>query len=153
MKIAIPTEGADIFQHFGKSENLTIVEIENSEIKNKSVINTEGNQHGQLPAFLASKGINTVIAGGMGDGARERLAFTYVDMNNLEYAIKEFAALATEDPSSTIYSGNLALLYVKSNKYNEARRVINALEAVNPAAKNDETIKNIKPAPFGRSIF
>lgn len=73
MKIAIPTEGVNVFQHFGKSENLTIVEVENSQIKAKSVISTEGNQHGQLPVFLASKGVDVVIAGGMGEGAKQRL--------------------------------------------------------------------------------
>jgi predicted Fe-Mo cluster-binding NifX family protein len=53
---------------------LTIAEIENSEIKSKAVVSTEGNQHGQLPAFLVSKGISVVIAGGMGEGARQKLA-------------------------------------------------------------------------------
>ncbi|HEY5584487.1 MAG TPA: NifB/NifX family molybdenum-iron cluster-binding protein [Ruminiclostridium sp.] len=39
----------------------------------KIAIATEGNQHGILPTFLASLGVNIVIAGGMGEGARQKL--------------------------------------------------------------------------------
>ncbi|AEY65905.1 ATPase involved in chromosome partitioning [Clostridium sp. BNL1100] len=73
MKIAIATEGNNISSHFGKCEYFTVVEIENKSIKSKEVVSTEGNQHGLLPGFLASLGIKTVIAGGMGDGARQKL--------------------------------------------------------------------------------
>lgn len=73
LKIAIPTEGSSLSSHFGKCENFTIIEIENSKIKSKTVINTEGNQHELLPAFLKKQGVNLVIAGGMGEGARSNL--------------------------------------------------------------------------------
>lgn len=79
MKIAIATEGTGVSAHFGKCENFKIVEIENSKVISKNSISTEGNQHGLLPAFLASHGVNAVIAGGMGDGAREKLL-----SNNIE---------------------------------------------------------------------
>lgn len=73
MKIAIATEGTNVSGHFGRCENFTIFEIENSIPKSKTVVNTAGNQHGSLPGFLASHGVNTVIAGGMGEGARQNL--------------------------------------------------------------------------------
>lgn len=73
MKIAIATEGTNVSGHFGKCENFTIVEMENSEVKNKTILNTMGNQHGLLPAFLASHNVNVVIAGCMGEGARQNL--------------------------------------------------------------------------------
>lgn len=73
MKIAIATEGTTVSEHFGRCENFTFVEIENSEVINKKVINTEGNQHGQLPIFLLTHGAKTVISGGMGDGAKQNL--------------------------------------------------------------------------------
>lgn len=79
MKIAVATEENSVCAHFGKCENFTIVEVENSIIKNKSIVNTEGNQHGLLPGFLASHGISVVIAGGMGEGARQNLI-----SNNIE---------------------------------------------------------------------
>ncbi len=79
MKIAIPTEGTNVSSHFGKCENFTIVDLENFTIKNKVCISTEGHQHGLLPAFLVSHGVNAVIAGGMGEGARQNLV-----KNNIE---------------------------------------------------------------------
>ncbi|HEY5587192.1 MAG TPA: iron-sulfur cluster carrier protein MrpORP [Ruminiclostridium sp.] len=79
MKIAIASEGTNVSSHFGKCENFTIVEIENSQVKSKAIINTEGNQHGLLPTFLASRGVNIVVAGGMGEGARQNLV-----SNNIE---------------------------------------------------------------------
>ncbi len=80
MRIAIATEGTNISEHFGKCENFTIVEIEDSKVKNKAVVNTEGNQHGLLPAFLASHHVNVVIAGGMGEGARQNLALNGIEI-------------------------------------------------------------------------
>jgi predicted Fe-Mo cluster-binding NifX family protein len=79
MKIAIATEGSSVFGHFGKCENFTLVDVENNEVKSKTVVNTLGNQHGLLPAFLASHNVNVVIAGGMGEGAKQKL-----DQNNIE---------------------------------------------------------------------
>lgn len=79
MKIAIATEENNVFGHFGKCENFTVVDIENSEVKSKTILSTEGNQHGALPPFLASHGVNVVIVGGMGEGARQKLA-----SNNIE---------------------------------------------------------------------
>lgn len=95
MKIAIATEGSTVSAHFGKCETFTIVEIENSNIKNKSVISTEGNQHGLLPGFLASQGVDLVIAGGMGEGARQNLADNGIEIisgisGNIDEAIGAF---------------------------------------------------------------
>ena len=80
MKIAIATEGNNVSGHFGKCENFTIAEVENSAIKNKVTVNTKGNQHGLLPAFLASHSVNVVIAGGMGEGARQNLVSNGIEI-------------------------------------------------------------------------
>ncbi|HEX2924929.1 MAG TPA: P-loop NTPase [Ruminiclostridium sp.] len=72
-KFAIVTEGENVSSHFGKCEFVTIVEAEDSTIISKDVISTQGNQHGLLPGFLASRGVSVVIAGGMGDGARQKI--------------------------------------------------------------------------------
>lgn len=79
MKIAIPTEGNNVSSHFGKCEQFTIAEIVGSTLKSRSLISTAGNQHGLLPGFLAEHGVDIVIAGGMGDGAKEKLI-----TNNIE---------------------------------------------------------------------
>lgn len=79
MKIAIATEETSVFGHFGKCESFTLVEVENNEVISKTVVSTLENQHGLLPAFLASHNVNVVIAGGMGEGAKQKL-----DQNNIE---------------------------------------------------------------------
>ncbi|KNY26094.1 iron-sulfur cluster carrier protein MrpORP [Pseudobacteroides cellulosolvens] len=95
MKIAVATEGSNVSGHFGKCENFTIAEIENSEVKNKVVVNTQGNQHGLLPAFLASHNVSVVIAGGMGEGAKQNLVSKGIEIitgasGNIDEVINSF---------------------------------------------------------------
>ena len=95
MKIAIATEGMNVSGHFGKCENFTIAEIENSQVKSKAVINTAGNQHGLLPVFLAAHKVNMIIAGGMGEGARQNLRSNGIDiitgaMGNIDVVLKAY---------------------------------------------------------------
>lgn len=80
MKIAIATEGNNVSGHFGKCENFTIAEIEGSAVKSKTILNTSGNQHGLLPPFLAAHKVNVVIAGGMGEGARQNLMSSGIEI-------------------------------------------------------------------------
>ncbi|MCX7709467.1 MAG: NifB/NifX family molybdenum-iron cluster-binding protein [Clostridia bacterium] len=95
MKIAIATEGTNVSGHFGKCENFTMVEIENSSVKSKAVVSTLGNQHGLLPGFLASHHVDVVIAGGMGEGARQNLVSNGIEIisgvsGNIDEVIKVF---------------------------------------------------------------
>jgi predicted Fe-Mo cluster-binding NifX family protein len=66
MRIAISTDGKKVSSHFGRCPSFTIVEIEGSEIKNKEVIDNPGHHPGFIPEFLHEKGIDCIIAGGMG---------------------------------------------------------------------------------------
>lgn len=95
MKIAIATEGNNVSSHFGKCENFTIVELENSKVINEKVISTVGNQHGLLPGYLKQQGVDVVIAGGMGDGARENLVSSGIEIisgitGNIKDAINNY---------------------------------------------------------------
>ena len=74
MKIAIATEGMDVSEHFGRCENFTLCNIENGKVTDMKVISTQGNQRGALPAFLHKMGVNTVISGGAGSGAIQKLS-------------------------------------------------------------------------------
>jgi len=73
MKIAVATENGMVSGHFGKCEQFTVFEAEDSRVMGKMLLDTSEHGHGNLPPFLASKGVETVIAGGMGDGARQKL--------------------------------------------------------------------------------
>ena len=71
MKIGIATDNDQVSGHFGRCDNYTIFEVEDKEIKGKTVIDTPGHQPGMLPGFLNEKGVNIVIAGGMGPRAQD----------------------------------------------------------------------------------
>lgn len=95
MKVAIAMDGNNVSGHFGKCENFTVIEIENSKVINKTILNTSGNQHGLLPGFLASNDINAVIAGGMGEGARQNLISNNIEIfsgviGNIDDVINEY---------------------------------------------------------------
>jgi len=74
MKIAVTYENGLIFQHFGHTEQFKVYEIENKEIISSEVINTSGSGHGALADFLLSNGIDVLICGGIGGGAKMALA-------------------------------------------------------------------------------
>lgn len=73
MKIAVTYEKEEIFQHFGHCETFKIYETENGLILSSRVADTEGNGHGALALFLKGLGVDTLICGGIGEGARTAL--------------------------------------------------------------------------------
>ncbi|MDP8257815.1 MAG: NifB/NifX family molybdenum-iron cluster-binding protein [Candidatus Aadella gelida] len=74
MRIAISTEGDDVSAHFGRCPSFTIVDIGDGAITGKEVINNPGHHPGFLPKFLHDKGVNCIIAGGMGARAEQLFA-------------------------------------------------------------------------------
>lgn len=66
MRIAISTDGDYVSAHFGRCPSFTIVDIKNGNIIKKEVIDNPGHQPGIIPQFLHSKGVECIIAGGMG---------------------------------------------------------------------------------------
>ena len=74
MKIAITYDNGQIFQHFGRTEKFKIYDVDNGEIKASFVVDTDGQGHGALAEFLRQKGVDALICGGIGGGARELLS-------------------------------------------------------------------------------
>ncbi len=70
MKVAISTDSNFVSAHFGRCPSFTILEIENKQIISKEVIDNPGHHPGFLPQFLKEKGVNAIIAGGMGQRAQ-----------------------------------------------------------------------------------
>jgi predicted Fe-Mo cluster-binding NifX family protein len=66
MRIAISTDGDIVSAHFGRCPSFTIVEIDGGKIANKEVIQNPGHQPGYIPQFLHQKGVECIVAGGMG---------------------------------------------------------------------------------------
>jgi Mrp family chromosome partitioning ATPase/predicted Fe-Mo cluster-binding NifX family protein len=74
IKIAVTTdENNNVFQHFGKTKDFTIYEIQGKELKNKTTLSSNGSGHSELVSLLADEKINVLICGGIGMGAMEGL--------------------------------------------------------------------------------
>ncbi len=73
MKIAVTFENGNVFQHFGHTERFKIYTVENSEIVNLEIADTNGSGHGALADFLKNKGVDVLICGGIGGGAQNAL--------------------------------------------------------------------------------
>lgn len=74
IKVAISTDEESVSAHFGRCQAYTIYEIEEGKILSKEVIPNPGHQPGFLPQFLAEKGVNCIITGGMGPKAQSLFA-------------------------------------------------------------------------------
>lgn len=74
MKIAVATMQGEVSQHFGHCEKFMIYETNESQILSvQEVANPAQHSHGQLPTMLMQHGVNVVIAGGIGAGAKQLL--------------------------------------------------------------------------------
>ena len=69
MKIAVSCNGSAIWPHFGHCENFMIYNVEGNKIVSSENVPNPGHKPGFLPNFLADRGVNVIIAGGMGGGA------------------------------------------------------------------------------------
>ncbi|MDI3534179.1 MAG: hypothetical protein PWQ82_544 [Thermosediminibacterales bacterium] len=70
MKIAVATDGARVAEHFGRCPEYTIFTVNDGKIESKIVIPNPGHEPGFLPRYLAERGVNCIIAGGMGPRAQ-----------------------------------------------------------------------------------
>ena len=69
MKIAVAAMGSTVSGHFGHCENFNIYEAEDGRVVSSESVPNPGHRPGFLPNFLADRGVQVIIAGGMGGGA------------------------------------------------------------------------------------
>ena len=74
MKIAVTYENGQVFQHFGRTQEFKVFEVENGDIVSSEVIGSNGVGHGALAGLLAGQTIQVLICGGLGGGAQAALA-------------------------------------------------------------------------------
>lgn len=74
MKIAVTFEDGQVFQHFGHTAQFKVYEVEEGKVLGAQVVDTEGSGHGALAGFLKEQGVESLICGGIGQGARDALA-------------------------------------------------------------------------------
>ena len=74
MKVAVTYEDGMVFQHFGHTQQFKLYEIEDGNIVTTALIDASSSGHGALAALLKDYGVQTLICGGIGAGARTALA-------------------------------------------------------------------------------
>jgi predicted Fe-Mo cluster-binding NifX family protein len=66
MRVAISTDGKFVSAHFGRCPSFTLIDIENGKVTKRDEVANPGHQPGAIPQFLHQKGVNSIVAGGMG---------------------------------------------------------------------------------------
>ena len=69
MRIAVAAMGKDVAGHFGHCENFIFFDTADGKIVSSESVPNPGHRPGFLPNFLADKGAEVIISGGMGGGA------------------------------------------------------------------------------------
>ena len=74
MKIAVTYENGQVFQHFGHTKQFKVYETADGKVVSSEIVGTQGQGHGALAGFLLGGGVDVLICGGIGGGARAALA-------------------------------------------------------------------------------
>ena len=74
MKIAVTYEDGNVFQHFGRTENFKVYDVQDGIVAASEVMNSNGVGHEALAWLLKEADIDVLICGGMGQGAQDALA-------------------------------------------------------------------------------
>ena len=80
MKIAVTYDNGNIFQHFGKTENFKVYEVEDNQVVSSEVIGSNGTGHGALAGLLSEQGVDVLICVGIGGGEQAALAEAGVEL-------------------------------------------------------------------------
>ncbi|HIY05915.1 MAG TPA: NifB/NifX family molybdenum-iron cluster-binding protein [Candidatus Evtepia faecigallinarum] len=73
MKLAVTYDNGQVFQHFGKTQQFKIYDIQEGKVGPSLVTGTGGQGHGALAGLLRGLGISVLICGGIGPGAQDAL--------------------------------------------------------------------------------
>lgn len=80
MRIAVTYENGQVFQHFGHTERFKVYDVENGKVTVAMTVNTNGSGHGALADILKKIGVDTLICGGIGGGAKRALAEAGIEL-------------------------------------------------------------------------
>ena len=74
MRVAVTYENGQIFQHFGRTEQFKVYEVQDEKVVASEVVGTNGHGHGALAGVLNELKAEVLICGGIGGGAQMALA-------------------------------------------------------------------------------
>ena len=66
MRFAVPMAQGKMSLHFGHCESFALISVEDGKVTGREDVQPPAHEPGALPRFLAARGVNVVIAGGMG---------------------------------------------------------------------------------------
>ena len=69
VKIAIPMAEGSLCNHFGHCEQFALIDLQGKNIIQKVMVTPPPHEPGLLPRWLGEKGVDLIIAGGMGQRA------------------------------------------------------------------------------------
>lgn len=97
MRIAVTYEQEMVGQHFGRTEQFKVFDVEDGKIISSQIIDTNGTGHGALAGFLRAAEVGTLICGGIGMGARNALQDVGINLlpgvnGNADEAVKSYLA-------------------------------------------------------------
>ena len=101
MKIAVTYENGQVFQHFGHTEYFKVYVADNGKVISSEVVSTNGSGHGALAEVLRSLGVQVLICGGIGGGARMALADAGISLYGGVHGEADQAVAAFLDGSLT----------------------------------------------------
>lgn len=80
MKIAATYENGQVFGHFGHCRQFLVAEVENGQVTQSEVVPVLGSGHSALADFLHGLGVEKLVCGGIGAGARVALAQAGIEL-------------------------------------------------------------------------
>jgi len=80
LKIAVTYENGEVFQHFGRTEQFKVYEIEDDAVKTATIVDTNGSGHGALAGLLKNCEVDALLCGGIGGGARQAIADAQISL-------------------------------------------------------------------------
>lgn len=97
MKIALPLAEGKLCMHFGHCEQFALVDVDDATrgITGKTLVTPPPHEPGLLPKWLAEKGVNCIIAGGMGQRAQQLF---------IERGIAVVVGASVEEPETLVKS-------------------------------------------------
>ena len=95
MKIAVTYDSGNVFQHFGRTEQFNIYDVEDGKVLSSQVIGNDGLGHGALAGLLENNAIDVLICGGLGGGAMNALTSAGIQVvagasGNTDEAVEAF---------------------------------------------------------------
>lgn len=95
MRIAVTYDNGNIFGHFGRCEKFKAYDIEDGKVVSEHIIDADGNGHGALAGLLKENGVDVLICGGIGEGAKNMLGDSGLKLyggvsGTCDQAVKDF---------------------------------------------------------------